>query len=132
MTTIILIKSVDQEETVREILSSVVEAGEQIHFIRLPSVRCMGPLIQEINPMINYDIDYSINCLPKEYDVSDLVEFAIESGATRICIGITEQTVTGKARIDNLTQSILLHDAISGDVVVGDHAIILEELTYDR
>jgi len=131
MTTIILIKSVDQEATVREVLGSVVDAGEQVHFIRLPTVRCLGPLIQDINPMINYDVDYTIRCLPEGYDVSELVEFAIESRANRICIGITEQTLTGKARIDDLTQSILLHEAISGDVVVGDDTIILEELEYD-
>lgn len=130
MTTIIIIKSVEQQSTVREILSSVVKAGENIHFLRLPTVRCLGPLIQEINPMINYGVDYTINYLPEGYDVSELVEYAIESGANRICIGISEQTPTGKARIDDLTQSILLHEKISGDVVVGDHVIILEELEY--
>jgi len=39
--------------------------------------------------------------------------------------------VTGKARIDDLTESILLHDRISGDFVVGDHVIVLEELEYE-
>ena len=117
MTTIIIINSVEQQPTVREVLSSVVEAGETIYFLRLPTVRCLGPLIQDINPMI-------------EYDVADLVEFAVETDADRICIGISERTVTGKARIDDLTESVLLHDRISGDFVVGEHVIILEELDY--
>lgn len=132
MTTIIIIKSVEQEPSVREVLGSVVDAGEEVHLLRLPTVRCLGPLIQEVNPMINYDVDYTIGCLPEGYDVSELVEFAIESGANRICIGITERTLTGKAQIDDLTQSILLHEDISGDVVVGDHVIILEELEYGK
>lgn len=132
MTTIIIIKSAEQELSVREVLGSVVDAGETVHLLRLPTVRCLGPLIQEVNPMINYDVDYTISCLPEGYDVSDLVEFAIESEANRICIGITERTLTGKAQIDDLTQSILLHEDISGDVVVGDHVIILEELKYGK
>lgn len=130
MTTIIIIKSPEQEPTVREVLDSVVTAGEMVYFLRLPTVRCLGSLIQETNPMINYGVEYTINCLPAGYDVADLVSFAIESDADRICIGISEKTLTGKARIDDLTQSILLHDEISGDVVVGDHVIILEELEY--
>ena len=130
MTTIIIIKSVEQQLAVREVLSSVVEPGEMIHFIRLPTARCLGPLIQELNPMINYGVDYTISCLPEGYDVSELVEFAVESDANRICIGIFEKTLTGKARIDDLTQSILLHEEISGDLVVGENAIILEQLKY--
>lgn len=130
MTTIIIIKSVDQEATVREVLESVVDEDDTVCFLRLPTVRCLGALIQAVNPMINYGVDYSINRLP-EFDTADLVEFAIDVDANRICIGISEKTLTGKARIDDLTQSILLHDDISGDVVVGDNAIILEELEYD-
>jgi hypothetical protein len=130
MTTIILIKSDEQQPTVREVLDSIVDTDEQIHFLRLPTVRCLGPLIQEINPMINYDVDYTISCLPEGYDVSELVEFAIESDANRICVGISEKTMTGKARIDDLIQSILLYEGISGDLVVGDHVITLEELEY--
>ncbi|WP_049934396.1 hypothetical protein [Haloplanus natans] len=131
MTTIIIIKSVDQEPAVREVLESVVDGDDTVCFLRLPTVRCLGALIQAVNPMINYGIDYSINCLPEGYDTADLVEFAIDVDANRICIGISEKTLTGKARIDDLTQSILLHDDISGDVIVGDNAIILEELDYD-
>lgn len=82
--------------------------------------------------MINYDAEYTINCLPEGYDISDLVEFAIDVGATRICIGISDRTLSGKARIDDLTQSILLHDEISGDFVVGEDVMILEELEYDH
>lgn len=130
MTTIILLKSDEQQLTVREILDSVVDTDEQIYFLRLPTVRCLGPLIQEINPMINYDVEYTISCLPEGYDVSELVEFAIESDANRICIGISERTMTGKARIDDLVQSVLLYEGISGDLVVGDHVITLEELEY--
>jgi hypothetical protein len=130
MTTIILIKSDEQQPTVREVLDSVVDTDEQIYFLRLPTVRCLGPLIQEINPMINYDVEYTISCLPEGYDVSELVEFAIESDANRICIGISERTMTGKARIDDLVQSVLLYEGISGDLVVGDHVITLEELEY--
>lgn len=132
MTTIILIKSADQAPTVREILESVVDTDEQVHFLRMPTVRCLGSLIQEINPMITYDVEYSISCLPAGYDVADLVEFAIDADANRICIEISEKTLTGKARIDDLTQSILLHEEISGDVVVGDRVIILEELEYGK
>jgi len=131
MTTIIIIKSVDHHASVAEILESVVEEGERVHFLRLPTVRCLGPLIQEVNPMINYGVDYTINHLPEGYDVSTLVEFATEFDANRICIGISDRTLTGKARIDDLTQSILLHDDISGDFIVGEHAIILEDLKYD-
>jgi len=131
MTTIILVKTVEQEPSVRETLGSVVDDGETVHFIRLPSVRCLGSLLQAVSPMVNYGVDYTIRSLPKGYDVAELVDFANDSGADKICIGITDQTVTGKARIDDLTQSILLHDAISGDVVVGEHTIILEDLEYD-
>lgn len=130
MTTIIIIKSVEHHSCVREVLSSVVDAGEQVHFLRLPTVRCLGPLIQEVNPMINYGVDYTITPLPEGYDVSTLVEIAIELDVNRICIAISDRTLTGKARIDDLTQSILLHSDISGDFVVGEHAIILEELEY--
>ena len=130
MTTILIIKSVEQQPTVREVLGSVVEAGETVYFLRLPTVRCLGPLIQEVNPMLEYDVEYTINCLPEGYDAAELVELAVETSADRICIGISERTVTGKARIDDLTQSVLLHDRISGDVVVGEHVIILEELEY--
>ncbi|SDD42117.1 hypothetical protein [Natrinema hispanicum] len=130
MTTIIIIKSVEHHASVREILGSVVDDGERVYFLRLPTVRCLGPLIQEVNPMINYGVDYTITPLPEGYDVSTLVEFATEFDANRICIGISDRTLTGKARIDDLTQSILLHDDISGDFVVGEHAIILEELEY--
>lgn len=131
MTTILIINSADEEPTVREMLSSVVEAGETVYFLRLPAVRCLGQLIQEITPMLEYDIDYTIHGLPGENKVSELVEFAIEADADRICIGISERTPTGKARIDDLTESILLHDHISGDFVVGDHVIVLEELEYE-
>jgi hypothetical protein len=130
MTTILIIKSVEQQPTVREVLGSVVDAGETVYFLRLPTVRCLGPLIQEINPMLEYDVEYTINCLPEGYEAAELVEFAVETDADRICIGISERTVTGKARIDDLTQSVLLHDQISGDLVVGEHVIILEDLEY--
>jgi hypothetical protein len=132
MTTIFIIKSTEQQPTAREVLGSIVEAGETVHFLRLPTVRCLGPLIQDVNPMIEYSVEYTINCLPEGYDVSDLVEFAVESDAERICNEISERTLTGKARIDDMTQSILLHERISGNVVVGEHAIILEELEYDQ
>jgi len=130
MTTILLIKSVEDQHSVREVLGSVVEPGETVYFLRLPTVRCLGPLIQEVNPMLEYDVEYTISCLPEGYEVSELVDFAIETGAERVCIGISDRTLTGKARIDDLTQSILLHDRISGDFVVGEHVIILEELEY--
>ena len=131
MTTILIIKSAEEEPAVREVLASVVEAGETVYFLRLPTVRCIGQLIQSINPMLEYGVDYTISCLPGEHEVSELVDFAIESDADRICIGISERTQTGKARIDDLTESILLHDHISGDFVVGDHVIVLEELEYE-
>lgn len=130
MTTILIINSVEQQPTVREVLSSVVEPGETVYFLRLPTVRCLGPLIQDINPMLEYDVEYTISCLPEGYDVAELVELAVETDAERICIGISERTLTGKARIDDLTQSILLHERISGDFVVGEHVIILKELEY--
>jgi len=130
MTTLILINSVEQQSAVKEVFSSVVDGDETVCFLRLPSVRCLGPLIQETNPMVNYGVDYTINCLSEGYGVSDVVDFATESEADRICIGITERTLTGKARINDLTQSILLHDDISGDLVVGSHVIILEDLEY--
>lgn len=129
MSTIIVIKSVEQEPAVREVLGSVVTSEETVHFLRLPSVRGLGPLIQKINPMLNYGVDYTINCLP---DISAVVEFAINRDANRICIGISERTLTGKSRIDELTQSILLHEDISGDLVVGAEVIILEELEYGK
>ncbi len=131
MTTIILIKSVEQEQTVREVLGSVIEQDEPVYFLRLPSVRCLGPLIQEINPMIQYNVDYSIGCLTEGDNVSELVQFAVEKNANRICVGISERTLTGKARIDDLTESILLHEKISGNLIVGEHVIILEDLAYD-
>lgn len=130
MTTILIINSVEEQPTVREVLGSVVDAGETVYFLRLPTVRCLGPLIQDINPMIEYDVEYTISCLPEGYDVAELVDLAVETDADRICIGILERTVTGKARIDSLTESVLLHDRISGDLVVGEHVIILEELEY--
>lgn len=130
MSTIILVKSADQQPTIKEVLGSIVESGEMVHFIRLSSVRCLGSLIQEINPMINYGVDYTIGCLTDDDSVSELVDFAIESDANKICVGISERTLTGKARIDDLTQSILLHEKISGDLVVGEHVIILEDLEY--
>ncbi|MXR50236.1 hypothetical protein GRX03_01245 [Halovenus sp. WSH3] len=132
MTTILLIKSADQHPSVRETLDSVAEPGETVYFLRLPTVRCLGELIQEVNPMIEYDVEYTISCLPTGYEVADVVDFAVDVEADRICIGIFERTLTGKARIDDLTQSILLHEHVSGDLVVGDHAIILENLDYDQ
>lgn len=131
MTTILLIKSVEQQRTVREAFDSVVDADEPVHFLRLPTVRCLGPLIQEINPMIEYGVEYTIDCLPEGYDVSDLVEFAVGVDADRICIGISDRTVTGKARIDDLMQSLLLYEKLSGDIIVGEDIIALEELEYE-
>lgn len=132
MTTILIVKSVDQEPAVREVLDSVAEPGETVHFLRLPTVRCLGQLIQDVTPMITYDIEYTIDGLSEGYAVSELVEFAVDRDADRICIGISERTLTGKVRIDDQTQSILLHDRISGDFVVGESVIILEELEYDE
>ena len=131
MTTIIILKSIEERSTVREILDSVVDPEEMIYFLRLPPVRCLGPLIEDISPMIEYGVTYSIDCFSEGYETSDLVEFAVDVGADRICIEISNRTVTGKARIDDLTESILLHDRISGDFVVGDHVIVLEELEYE-
>lgn len=131
MTTIIILKSIEQDTMVREVLNSVVDPGEMVYFLRVPPVRCLGSLIEKTSPMIEYGVEYSIDCLSEGYGVSDLVEFAVDVDADRICIGISERTVTGKARIDDLTQSVLLHNRISGDFVVGDHAIVLEELEYE-
>lgn len=131
MTTILLIKSVEQQRTVREAFDSVVDPDEPVHFLRLPTVRCLGPLIQETNPMIEYGVEYTIDCLPEGYDVSDLVEFAVDVDADRICIGISDRTVTGKARIDDLMQSLLLYEELSGDIIVGEDIIALEELEYE-
>lgn len=130
MTTILIIKSIEQQAPVREVLGSVVEPGETVYFVRLPTVRCIGPLIQDINPMLEYDVDYTIDSLPEGDEASELVAFAVEADADRICIGISDRTLTGKARIDDLTESMLLHDRISGDFIVGQHVIILEELKY--
>lgn len=130
MSTILVVKNVDQEAAVEEVLESVATDTGRVHFLRLPSVRCLGSLIQSLNPMVNYGVEYTIDCLPENYDVSEVVEYAVDYDATRICLGISDRTLTGKARIDELTQSILLHDRISGDLVVGDDVIILEELDY--
>ena len=131
MTTILILNSIEQDTMVGEVLDSIVDSGEMVYFVRLPSVRCLGSLIEKTSPMTDYGVEYEVKCLPEGYEASDLVEFADEVDANRICIGISERTVTGKARIDDLTQSILLHSRISGDFVVGDHVIVLEELEYE-
>ena len=43
MTMILVVKSVDQYPSVREALGSVVTPGETVYFLRLPTVRCLGP-----------------------------------------------------------------------------------------
>ncbi len=127
MSTIIIIKSPEQDAAVREVLESLVTDEEIVHFLRLPSVSDLGPLIQRMNPMSTYGIEYTINSLP---DISAVVEFALYHNVDRICIGISERTLTGKARIDDLAQSLMLHEHISGDLIVGDNVLILEELHY--
>jgi len=132
MSTMMVVDGGEQERAVREVLNSVVTADETVHFLRLPAVRCLGSIIQETSPMVNYGIDYTIDALTEEYDAADVVDHAREYEANRICLGISDRTLTGKARIDKLTQSILLHEDISGDLVVGEEVIILEELDYGK
>lgn len=131
MTTVLVVASVDKEPAVREVLGSVADSGETVHFLRLPTVRGLDRVIQDASSTLPYEAEYTIDRLPEGYDASDLVEFAIEHDADRICLRISERTPTGKVRIDDQTQSILLHERISGTVAVGETVIILEGLEYE-
>ena len=131
MTTILVVESADEEPAVREVLGSVADPGETVHFLRLPTVRDLDQLIQATSSTLTYEVEYTIDRLPEDYDASDLVEFAIERDADRICLRISERTPTGKVRIDDQTQSILLHERISGTVAVGETVIVLEQLEYE-
>jgi hypothetical protein len=131
MTTILVVEPTDEEPAVREVLGSVADSGETVHFLRLPTVRGLDQVIQNANSTVPYEVEYTVSRLPEGYDASDLVEFAIEHDADQICLRISGRTPTGKVRIDDQTQSILLHKRISGTVAVGETVITLEELEYE-
>lgn len=130
MTTILVVQSAGQESAIREVLGSVAEAGETVHFLRSPTADRIDRLVRDVRSELAHEVEYTVDCLEGD-GVSELVAFAAERGADRICLGISERTQTGKVRIDDRTQSILLHDRIAGDLVVGDSVIILEGLSYD-
>jgi len=131
MTTILVVQSAGQESAIREVLGSVAEAGETVHFLRSPTADRIDQLLRDVRSELAREVEYTVDGLPEGYGVSELVAFAAERDADRICIGVSERTQTGKVRIDDRTQSILLHDRIAGDLVVGDAVIILKGLSYD-
>lgn len=130
MTTILVVQSAGRESAIREVLGSVAEAGETVHFLRSPTADRIDRLVRDVCSEFAREVEYTVDGLEGD-GVSELVAFAAERDADRICLGISERTQTGKVRIDDRTQSILLHDRIAGDLVVGDSVIILKGLSYD-
>lgn len=131
MTTVIVITAADQHAAVREALESEVDPGEFVYFVRLPSVRCLGELLEELAPASAYGVEYAIEPLPGEATAAGVVDLARERGADRICIAIADRTLTGKARINDMTQSILLHSRLTGELIVGEELIVLDDLSFD-
>jgi hypothetical protein len=125
---VIVVRSAQQGESVREALRSVVPDHATVHLVRLPTVDSLDPLVEAVGPTRNYGVDFTTRCLP---DVPSTVEFVVDRAASCVCIGISERTSTGKARIDPLTQSLLLEERLSGTLVVGNDVITLREMEYD-
>lgn len=130
MTTILVVRSAGQASAVREVFDSIAEAGETVHVLRPPTADRVDRLLGDVRSELAREVEYTVDGLTGE-GVSELVAFAAERDADRICIGISERTQTGKVRIDDRTQSVLLHDRIAGDLVVGDAVIVLKGLSYD-
>ncbi len=131
MTTLLFIKSIDQHQPLREVFESVVDADERVHLLRPPSVSRLDSLVQETISQIDRNVRYTTHTLPEGDTASSLVQLAIEIDADCICIGILNRTSAGKALIDELMESLLLHEKLSGDLTVGDHLMTLEQLEYE-
>lgn len=125
---VIVVRSAQQAKSVREALRSVVPDHATVHLVRPPTVGSLDPLVEAVGPTRNYDVDFTTRCLP---GIPSTVEFVVDRAASCVCIGISERTSTGKARIDPLTQSLLLEERLSGTLVVGNDIITLREMEYD-
>lgn len=130
MTTLLVLRSSNGDRAIREVLDSVVERDERIHVFRAPSVDHLDALTEGTDPTVPAGTEYSTGELTDIEDVSELVAFAASTDAERLCFDIPARTTTGKVRIDDLVGSVLLHDDISGELVVGEHAIVLDGLEY--
>ncbi len=128
MSVLVVPRSADQESAVRAALDAVTPAHKRIHVLQLPSLSSLGPLLDEVDPESNYGVEYTVRRVP---DTSAVVEFAADRDADCICIGVSERTATGKTRVDSLAQSVLLHEHVSGDLVVESEVLILRHLQYD-
>jgi hypothetical protein len=128
MTTILLIKSADNQRFITEVFESIVDTGEDVHLLQLPSAPDFDSSLQETISMSDCDVSYKIHTLPKEDTATNLIEFAIEVNADRICLGILNRTSAGKAQVDELMQSLLLHQRLSGNLTFGEQIMSLEAL----
>lgn len=128
MSVLVVPRSADQTAAVRAALDAVTPTHRTVHVLRLPSVSSLAPLLREIEPESNYGVECTVHQLP---DTSAVVAFAADRDADCICIGVSERTPTGKTRVDGLAQSVLLHEHVSGDLVVKSEVLILRDLQYD-
>lgn len=131
MTTIFIINSTKSQQFINEVFESVVAADEDVHLLQLPSVQHLDPPIEEIITEIDRDVRYAVDTLPEEDTAANLTEFAIEVDADRICIGILDRTSAGKVHVDELMQSLLLHQQLSGHLIFGEQIMTLEGLEYE-
>lgn len=129
MTTLLLLRTTDHQSALIETVDTIVSSPEPVYLIRPDEtvpvarlrlddrVRARGLLCATTAPTADTTVDA-------------LVRYAETVDADRICIEIRDHTPTGKARVDDFVQGLLLHNDITGKLSVYDHTFVFAELAY--
>lgn len=131
MTTLLIVRT-DRIAWINEVLESMIEAEDELHVLKCSENTGLEDRIQQLLGAHDLDIEYHIEQQTGECTSEAIIETLLRTQADRICLEISDRTSTGKVQIDDLTESILLHDGIAGDVLIGDHTVVLEKLRYQQ
>lgn len=130
MTTVCIIRSTEQHAWIKEVLESTVNSGDKLYLLQCHDGLNIAPMMEELLSNVEYAVEYKIESLSGDCTNETVIDALLKIEADRICLKISDRTNTGKVQIDDLTESILLHEQISGDVLIGDCAVVLNNLTY--
>ncbi len=119
MTTVVALRTSDHRSTVTDTIATLAAPADPVYLVR------PGGRSSAVRPA-DRDRARGLACaigIDRRLGRLD---------ADRIGVEVRDRTPTGKARVDELVQDLLLHDEITGDLRVHERLFVFATLDYDR
>ncbi len=129
MTTVVALRTSDHRSTITDTIATLADPAEPVYLVRLGG---RSSVVRPADRDRARGLACAIGVESSEPIVDALVGFADAVDADQIGVEVRDRTPTGKARVDDLVQDLLLHDEITGDLRVHERLFVFATLDYDR